>query len=119
MSFILLTELFEEPSSFAPTVCPNTDVEGNKKTGLGLNKFSLRNIVLNKNNVVLLREDRITQELHENDELTLGLRKDQAFTRIYLSCSEISNCHTKKLFCSRVPIQQNSLKPHLVGILSL
>tara|TARA_R110000824_G_scaffold257648_1_gene446578 strand:+ start:136 stop:480 length:345 start_codon:yes stop_codon:yes gene_type:complete len=88
VSFILLTELYEEPSSFAPTVRTSTDIEGNKKTGLGLNKFSLRNIVLNKNNVVLLREDRVTQTLHENDELKLGLRKDQAFTRVYLSCSE-------------------------------
>ena len=86
MSFVLLTEIFEESS--AEISRPSRDKSGNKKVNLGLNKFSLRNVVLNKSNVVLLREDKYTKRLHEEGTLNLGLSELQEFTRIYLSCSE-------------------------------
>ena len=86
MSFVLLTEIFEEPARLHSETIK--DGSGNKKIKLGLNKFSLRNVVLNRDNVVLLREDRVIKNLHESDELKLGLSELQDFTRVYLSCSE-------------------------------
>jgi len=81
--FVVLTELYEKPSCNMYT---STDASGNIRTVMGNNKYSLRKIVINKENIILIRENSQITEKHKNDEIGLGLSELQEFTHIFLSC---------------------------------
>ena len=88
--FIVLAELYEDTTS---SVYTRLDSEGNVRTSNSLSGFSIRKVVLNKEHVVLLREDMIANARHENSELNLGLNEMQEFTRVYISSSPRSTSY--------------------------
>ena len=52
--FVALTEIYEISTS---SVYTKLDSEGNRQTSTSSTSFSLRKVILNKNSVLLLRQD--------------------------------------------------------------
>ena len=86
--FVLLTELYETSTS---SVYTKLDSDGNRQISTSSTCFSLRKIILNKNSVLLLRQDEAVKSVHDESGLNLGLDKMQDFTRIYLCTPKASS----------------------------
>jgi len=88
--FVVLTELYEKSSTSLYT---RIDSEGNRRTSQASSGLSIRKVVVNKEHIVLLREDTIANEKLKNKEIGLGLNEMQEFTRIYVSSSPRSSSY--------------------------
>ena len=86
--FVALTEIYETSTS---SVYTKLDSEGNRQTSTSSTSFSLRKVILNKNSVLLLRQDETIKSVHDENALELGLDKMQDFTRIYLCTPKASS----------------------------
>ena len=88
--FVVLTELYEKTSTSLYT---RIDSEGNTKTSRTSSGFSIRKVIVNKEHIVFLREDIISNEKLKNKEMDLGLNEMQEFTRLYISTSQRSTSY--------------------------
>tara|TARA_R100001377_G_scaffold82340_1_gene62616 strand:+ start:792 stop:1112 length:321 start_codon:yes stop_codon:yes gene_type:complete len=80
-NFVAMTQLYEAPMDLTFTTL------GNHKKITTNNRYALRTIYINTNHVITLKEALQEKEKLEQGLLPEGLRKDQEFTRVQLSCN--------------------------------